>query len=102
MIPFIKQPQESWQRDHNAALQNPVGIEAPLVSLLDGWTKLPERWFGLYQKEIQADANLGLQWALLGRGIQTFLRFGPTGRLDSETLYNLVGQKLSERGFSFD
>ena len=102
MIPFIKEPKEKWQRDHNAALQAPMGIEQPLIFLIDGWIKYAERWHGLYAKHIQSDSNVGLQWALLGRGIQTFIRCGPTGRLDSDTLFNLVGNKLVERGFAFD
>jgi hypothetical protein len=102
VIPFIKSPVEQWQRDHNAALQNPVGIENPLISLIDGWIKYAERWHGLYAKHIESDQNVALQWALLGRGIQAFIRCGPTGRLDSDTLFSLVGEKLSARGFSFE
>lgn len=99
MIPFIHDPKERWQRDHNAALVAPVGIEASVVSLIYGWIQYESRYTGLYHKPISADSILFLSWVLLGRNIQELIK-GPIGRLDSETLFNLVGEKLKENGFA--
>jgi hypothetical protein len=101
VIPFIKNPVEKWERDHNAAVASPVAMEVPLLSLIDGWIKYAERYKGHFGVEINAQPTLCIHWVLLGRTIQACLT-GPTGRLDSETLYALIGSKLAAQGFASD
>lgn len=99
MIPYIKNPAEKWQHDHNMALCAPVGIEIALTHLVNGWVKYVSRYEGLYHKQIGHDPILGAQWAIIGEGIRALLT-GPTGRLDSETLDALIVATLEAQGFA--
>jgi len=101
MISYIQSPSQQWEHDHNMAICSPVGIEVPLTSLIDGWIKYAERYKGHFGVEIGRDPTLSVNWVLLGRTLQACLS-GPTGRLDSESLYDLIGAKLSLQGFASD
>jgi hypothetical protein len=101
MIPYIKPADEPWAKDHNMAIIAPVGVEVPLTSMIDGWIKYPQRYHGLYHRDLEDNPGLACQWALIGRTIQILLD-GPTGRLDGDSLKALIFQKLGEHGFSSD
>lgn len=100
MIPFIRSPREKWEHDHNAALCSPRAIEGTIVFLIQGWINYAYHYEAIYKKTVTKDSRLSLSWVLIGRNIQIFLLMGPCGRLDTETLSALVGNKLREHGFS--
>ncbi len=101
-IPSSNQVSQSQQYliRHHEALQNPRGIERPIVALREGLlmyaTEYAERFDGC---ELGKDYVLGKSWLEMARGYLGLLN-GETGRLDCGTLDSELRRWAERFGFT--
>lgn len=94
------QKTELWLARHHVALQQPRGIEIPIVSFRTGLLEYGLQHAAEFQGcALGGDSELGAAWLQMSRSYMALLN-GPTGRLDCGTLDGEV-RRWAE-GFGFE
>lgn len=93
--PWTGRSEDRDEREHQEALDWPVGVEVSILGLLNGWVGLAER----YVRETgslltEDDPVLGRAWVAMGNAIGDWLQW-QTGRLLPQVIDDIVRFNLS-------